>query len=148
MFKGLTFTSAKLVGAPTTSSWVQVFLTDREADGLQVFFTLSVLNETENETAAVGKELAENFTQNFLKHKEKHWEVFKESLAQLNQEAKDKEVEIDIACGILFHGCLYAATTGESQILLRRQEKIVPLLIGQKEKTKAISPSPKEMTAA
>lgn len=139
MSNGLTYTAAKLVGAPSPSSWAQVFLSDKDQDNPQLFFTLSVLNETDVETAAVGKELAENFLQTFFEQKGKPWENLKLSLEKLTNIAKEKSITVDISCGVLWHGCLYGGTIGESKLLFRRGNNLVELLSGKKETIETIS---------
>ncbi|MBI5465387.1 hypothetical protein HY946_02140 [Candidatus Gottesmanbacteria bacterium] len=139
MPNGLTPVVAKLVGGATSSSWAQVFLSESQSFEPQLFFTLALVNQSDADTATIGKDMAQNFLQNFSSHKDKPWESLKESLEQLVSQAKEKNVIPDVSCGVLFHGCLYAGTFGEAKIFFRRRKKFTQLLNGEKETTKTIS---------
>ncbi len=139
MPNGLTPVVAKLVGASTSSSWAHVFISESESSQPQLFVSLSLENQSDTEAAIIGKELAQNFQQNFNDHKENPWDSLKESLEKLVNEAKEKNVLLDCSCGVLFHGCLYAGTFGEAKIFFKRGKKFTELLNGEKEQIKTIS---------
>ncbi len=129
----------KIVGGATASSWVQVFLSEENPLWPQVFFSLAVESQGEEEATMVGKELAQHFLQQFSQTEKKTLENLREAIEKLVIQAQEKNVLADLSCGVLRHGCLYAATYGEDKIYFQRGKNFVELLQGEKGQTKSIS---------
>jgi len=123
------FSAAKIVGTPSETNWAQTFVLEpEEIEKKQtvgtIFGVIFVRDNSDNDAGVTGKQILASFENCYLNFKKENRLTLLKDI--LKKEIKKEETkEIEIAMGLLWKNVLYLASSKESKIILKRNEKIV-----------------------
>jgi hypothetical protein len=132
-------TFSEIAGIPQDSSWSQVFFTNTSYDVKekgQLFYLISIINNSDEDTTSVGKLIATRFEEDYYSSSEKILPSLKNSITKIKEIIKARQIpSFEIAAGVIFEKVLYIVKTGKAKVFLGRDKKLINLLGDDEETT-------------
>lgn len=126
MEKNVKFSSAKLVSLSKDGNWSQSFSFE------SFYCTLEINGQAGFETPLLGKQLIEEAQKIYLLSEKKDLQLTKKILAAF-KEKKSENVSFSVSIGFKNNLILYLGTLGKGKILVKRGDRLLAVLTGEKE---------------
>lgn len=120
---------AEIVGIPQTDTWSQIFFLEKKDEFKnkgKLFYLISLCNKTDEDTAFLGKILAEQFSQNYFSSSQKPLESLTDSLKIVSETARERKIQkIEIAAAVILGNVLYVVRLSNPSVFFYRNNRFV-----------------------